>query len=84
VGISQLRDSKVPADQLPSSLMSATEMAINFSWLMSKASQSMNFADTLGIGLNGVLIKRKERGLRSIVIAQILEIRCGVQISASA
>lgn len=73
VGMTQLDDSEVPKDQIPSTLWNATEMAIDVGFFMNSATLSMDLGNALGLGLIGFLTEPKGQGERSTVIAWIPE-----------
>jgi hypothetical protein len=56
-GMKQLDDAEVPEDQLPSKLGAAVSSGIDVAYFMNSATLNMNFADSLGLGLVGLLTK---------------------------
>ncbi len=73
VGMTQLDDSEVSSDQIPSTLFAATDMAIDVGYFMNSQTLNMSFGDAFGLGLIGALSKSKGHGERSTLVAWIPE-----------
>ncbi len=73
VGMTQLDDAAVPSDQIPSKILSATNMAIDVAYFMNSQTLNMAFGDAVGLGLIGALTKSKGHGERSTIVAWIPE-----------
>lgn len=73
VGMTDLKDSEVPSDQIPSSLGAAADMAIDVAYFMDSATLAMSFGDAFGLGLVGLLTTNQSHGERSTIVAWIPE-----------
>jgi len=70
VGMTDLEDSEVPEDQIPSGLGSATGMAIDVAYFMNSSTLAMSFGDAFGLGLLGALTNTsKSHAERSTIVA---------------
>lgn len=74
VGMTDLEDTEVPSDQIPSSLGTAADMAIDVTYFMNSSTLAMSFGDAFGLGLLGALTSTsKSHSERSTIVAWIPE-----------
>lgn len=74
VGMTQLKDTKAPRGQIPSSILKTAGMGIDVAYFMSSPTLSMNFGDAFGLGLVGLLANTsKAHGERSTIVAWVPE-----------
>ncbi|MBU2952315.1 hypothetical protein [Marinobacter sp. F3R08] len=72
VAMTDLDDSTVPSDQIPSGLRSTLDMAIDVSYFVNSATLGMSLGDAFGLGLVGALLNsKKSHGERSTMVAWI-------------
>lgn len=76
VGMTDLDDTEVPSDQIPSGLGTAADMAIDVAYFMDSSTLAMSFGDAFGLGLLGALTTtNKSHAERSTIVAWIPEDR---------
>jgi len=74
VGMTDLEDTEVPSDQIPSSLGTAADMAIDVAYFMNSSTLAMSFTDAFGLGLLGALTTSSQsHGERSTIVAWVPE-----------
>lgn len=74
VGMTDLEDTEVPSDQIPSGLGTAADMAIDVAYFMNSSTLAMSFGDAFGLGLLGALTTLSQsHGERSTIVAWVPE-----------
>lgn len=71
VGMTQMEDSEVPADQVEGHLMDLVGVAVDANMFMTNARFAMNFSDALGLSLLGLLADNDAHSERDTIIAWI-------------
>ena len=73
VGMTKLKDSTVPRDQIPSAILDTLGTGVDVWYFMDSQMLNMDFGNALGLGLIGMISRPKEHGERSSIVAWIPE-----------
>ncbi|WP_157133374.1 hypothetical protein [Marinobacter sp. ELB17] len=71
VGMTKLKDSTVPRDQIPSAILNTLDTGIDVFYFMDSQTLSMDFGNALGLGLIGMISRPKSHSERSSIVAWI-------------
>ena len=71
VGMTKLKDSTVPRDQIPNAILGALDTGIDVWYFMDSQMLNMDFGNALGLGLIGMLGRPTEQSERSSIVAWI-------------
>lgn len=71
VGMTQLKDSTVPRDQIPNAILGALDTGIDVWYFMDSQILNMDFGNALGLGLIGMMSRQEEQSERSSIVAWI-------------
>jgi hypothetical protein len=71
VGMTKLKDSTVPRDQIPNAILGALDTGIDVWYFMDSQMLNMDFGNALGLGLIGMISRPKDHGERSSIVAWI-------------
>jgi len=71
VGMTKLKDSTVPRDQIPNAILGALDTGIDVWYFMDSQMLNMDFGNALGLGLIGMMSRQEEQSERSSIVAWI-------------